>query len=79
MRRLNAFMPIARTRPYAPQLADALRGVDLLYHEATFTEALAARAKETKHSTARQAGMLAKECGSEEVTPGPFQFTLQKR
>ncbi|MCI1754262.1 MAG: ribonuclease Z [Flavobacteriales bacterium] len=57
---------------YAPQLADALRGVDLLYHEATFTEALAARAKETKHSTARQAGMLAKEAGVKKLLLGHF-------
>lgn len=57
---------------YLPELADALRGVDLLYHEATFTEALAARAKETKHSTARQAALLAREAGAGRLLLGHF-------
>lgn len=45
---------------FAPELVEHLRGVDLLYHEATFTEELAARAKETCHSTAKQAAMMAR-------------------
>ena len=32
----------------------------MLYHEATFTEAAAKRAKETYHSTAKQAASIAK-------------------
>ena len=38
---------------------EMIAGVDLLYHEATFTEQLARRAKETMHSTAAQAASLA--------------------
>lgn len=57
---------------YAPELAPALRGVDLLYHEATFTEELAQRAKETEHSTARQAAMLAREAGAGALLLGHF-------
>ena len=57
---------------YAPQLVDPLRGVDLLYHEATFTEAMADRAKETRHSTAKQAAMLAKEAGVGRLLLGHF-------
>lgn len=57
---------------YLPRLAEALRAVDLLYHEATFTTAMAARAKETKHSTARQAGQLAKEAGAKQLLLGHF-------
>lgn len=45
---------------YAPELVEHLRGVDLLYHEATFTDAMSDRAKETCHSTAKQAAMIAK-------------------
>jgi len=45
---------------YAPELVGRLQGVDLLYHEATFTEELADRAKETCHSTAKQAAMMAR-------------------
>ncbi len=44
---------------YEPALVPFLSKVDLLYHEATFTEALAARAKETLHSTAAQAARIA--------------------
>lgn len=57
---------------YAPELAPFLQGVDLLYHEATFTEALAARAKETMHSTARQAAMLARDAGVGQLLLGHF-------
>ena len=46
---------------YAPELLDHIRGVDLLYHEATFTEAMAGRASETRHSTAKQAAMIARD------------------
>lgn len=44
---------------YLPELADRVRGVSLLYHEATFTEQHLARAKATGHSTARQAAQVA--------------------
>ncbi len=44
---------------YKPELLPYLRGVDLLYHEATFTDDLRDRAHYTFHSTARQAAELA--------------------
>ena len=43
------------------------RDVDLLLHEATFTEALRARAEETGHSTARQAAEVARESGAKRL------------
>jgi ribonuclease Z len=46
---------------YEPALVPYLQGVDLLYHEATFTEAMASRAKETFHSTAAEAARIAAE------------------
>ena len=46
---------------YLPRLADTVRGVDLLYHEATFANSESARAKETFHTTAAQAAQLAKD------------------
>ncbi len=57
---------------YAPELVPVLKGVDLLYHEATFTEDLAARAKETMHSTARQAATLARDAQVGQLLLGHF-------
>ena len=47
------------TRPLMSN-AELLKGVDLMFHEATFADAEAGRAKETFHSTAKQAASVAK-------------------
>ncbi len=57
---------------YEPALIPYLRGVDMLYHEATFTKMLAARARETAHSTAEQAAMLARDAGVGQLLLGHF-------
>ena len=44
---------------YFPNLIGQVRGVDLLYHEATFGEDLRARLATTAHSTAREAATIA--------------------
>ena len=44
---------------YFPNLIEQVRGVDLLYHEATFGEDLRARLAATAHSTAQQAATIA--------------------
>ncbi len=46
---------------YNEQLAPLIKGVDLLYHEATFCEEDAEQAVITKHSTARQAASIARQ------------------
>lgn len=51
------------TRPCAA-VRDAARGADLLVHEATFTTEEADRARETRHSTAKEAGEIAKAAGA---------------
>jgi ribonuclease Z len=45
---------------FAPEIVPWIEGVDCLYHEATFMEADLPRAKETFHSTARQAAGIAR-------------------
>ena len=45
---------------YQPALSDLLKGITLLYHEATYPQELLARAQETCHSTALQAAMIAR-------------------
>ncbi len=57
---------------YMPQLAETLHGVDLLYHEATFANSEATRAKETFHTTASQAAQLAKDASAKRLLIGHY-------
>lgn len=57
---------------YRPQLVEQLKFVDLLYHEATFTEEYVKRAKETYHSTAKQAASIAKDANVGRLVIGHF-------
>jgi len=54
------------TRP-CPALAAAAAGADLLVHEATFSDDEQERALETRHSTAREAGRIARESKSQRL------------
>lgn len=53
-------------------VAEAVRGVDLLYHEATFTSDLAADALRSSHSTAAQAAEVARRAGVKRLILGHF-------
>ena len=57
---------------YLPEIAARLKGVDLLFHEATFLEKDLHLAKETFHSTARQAAMVAHEAYAGKLLIGHF-------
>ena len=59
------------TLPLA-SIVEQVRGVDLLFHEATFVEEDAARAKETYHTTASQAASIARESGVKRLLLGHF-------
>ena len=49
-----------------------IKGVDLLFHEGTFAQSDAARAKETFHTTAAQAAELALEAEVKQLVIGHF-------
>jgi ribonuclease Z len=57
---------------YDPGLAEQVRGVDLLFHEATFAETDKKLAKKTLHSTAAQAATLASDAGVKKLLIGHF-------
>jgi ribonuclease Z len=57
---------------YFPPLVETIRGVDLLYHEATFTEELRAWADKTYHSTAMDAAKIANMAGAGKLLIGHF-------
>lgn len=63
---------------YFPKMLPYLEGVDLLYHEATFMECDAARARETAHSTARQAATIAKEAGAKKLVVGHYSARYEE-
>lgn len=57
---------------YVPSVVEQIKGVDLLFHEATFADEDAPRAKETFHTTAAQAAELAKNAGVKRLLIGHF-------
>lgn len=57
---------------YLPDNKPLLQGIDLLFHEATFGGDNEARAKETFHSTAKQAATMAKETEAKQLLIGHF-------
>ncbi|MDE5676402.1 ribonuclease Z [Phocaeicola sp.] len=57
---------------YLPHIADQIRKADLLFHEATFAQSEQARAKETFHTTAAQAGELARAAEVKQLLIGHF-------
>lgn len=57
---------------YHEEIVKQIQGIDLLYHEATFMEEEQDKAKETLHSTARQAAMIAKAARVDRLLVGHF-------
>ena len=72
--------PSADPRSYAycsdticlPHIINQIKDVDLLFHEATFLQAEAARAKETFHTTAEQAAQIAHNASAKQLVIGHF-------
>jgi ribonuclease Z len=67
----RSYAYVSDTTYHAP-LIPLLKGVDLLYHEATFAEAESKRAKATFHSTAADAGRMAAAAGVKRLVVGHF-------
>jgi ribonuclease Z len=57
---------------YRENLIDQIRGVDILYHEATFGQDEASKAAETQHSTAAQAAEIARKAEAQKLLIGHF-------
>ena len=57
---------------YNRSIIPLIEGADLLYHEATFAECDLARAKETFHSTARQAAEIARDAHVKRLVIGHY-------
>ena len=57
---------------YYPSVTEQIQGVDLLFHEATFASSDSARARQTQHSTARQAAQIARDAQVKRLVIGHF-------
>ena len=54
------------------RVAKAVEGVDVLYHEATYSDEMAVQAREYGHSTAAQAGRIARMAGVKKLVIGHY-------
>lgn len=63
---------------YLEKIIDEIKGVDLLYHEATFLDDMKARAKETYHSTASQAATIAQKAAVKRLLLGHFSVRYKE-
>lgn len=57
---------------YKEDIIPLIQNVNLLYHEATYTKEMEHRAKETYHSTAQQAAIIAKKANVKQLIIGHF-------
>ncbi len=61
---------------FYPEIADSLRGVDVLYHEATYGDDGEYKAAPRGHSTARQAGKMATLVDAKRLVIGHYSKTI---
>ena len=57
---------------YSPRLTQMLSNPTWMYHEATYTDEYAKMARKRGHSTAREAGIIARDCGASNLILGHF-------
>ncbi|MCH5222273.1 MAG: ribonuclease Z [Muribaculaceae bacterium] len=58
------------------RVADAVRGVDTIYHEATYGDDAAYKAAARGHATARQAGIVAQRAGASRLIIGHYSKSV---
>ena len=63
---------------YDESIIPVIKGVDLLYHEATFTKEMEKRAEKTYHSTAEQAGRIAKKAETKKLLIGHYSVRYRE-
>ena len=68
---IRSYAYCSDTLPLA-SVAEQVKGVNLLFHEATFADSEAARAAQTYHSTAHQAAEMAQRSGAKRLLIGHF-------
>ncbi|MCQ2288042.1 MAG: ribonuclease Z [Muribaculaceae bacterium] len=57
---------------FSKRVINAVKGVDWLYHEATYGDENAVKARKRFHSTAREAGIVAREAGAKRLIIGHY-------
>lgn len=57
---------------FSRRVINAVKGVETIYHEATYGDECAAKAKQRFHSTARQAATVASEAGAQRLIIGHY-------
>ncbi len=57
---------------FRPEIAEMMKGVDLLYHEATFAESEKLLCSKVYHSTAKQAAEIARLAGAKQLMLGHY-------
>jgi len=72
----KSFAYCSDTRPF-PELCNWISGVNLLYHESTYTDDMKDKAYERFHSTAADAAICAKKAGADKLLLGHFSSRYQ--
>ena len=72
----RSFAYCSDTAPF-PELSSWVRGTELLYHEATYTEEYAGQAESRHHSTAAQAARCALEAGVGKLVLGHYSSRIK--
>lgn len=62
---------------YSEKIVPIIEGVDVLYHESTFLQSMAARSKEVKHSTAADAATIARKAGVGKLILGHYSARVE--